>query len=214
MNLKNTTLQLTMASSLAVAALAVPATSMAGTSASFAASNMYLWRGQNLSQNGGVISGSLDYSHDNGFYAGIWGSSETGGHEFDLYLGFGGEVGGFSYDVSYVNYIYPEDTAAITGGGTSGDISDTDFADVVLSGGYGPVTLTAWISVDNPTLPDASDDKYFTLAFEQGDFSVTYGWWDLEFPNVKGVGSSYTMALRCPISGRPSYFVTPCTRVC
>lgn len=179
MNFRNKTLQLAMVSSLAVGAMAIPTISMAGSSASFAASNMYLWRGQNLSGNGGAVSGSLDYSHDSGAYAGVWTSSETGGHEIDLYFGFGGEASGFSYDVSYWNYIYPEDR---TGVGIQTDFSDTDYADVVLSGGYGPVTLTAYVSVDNPTLPSASDDKYFTLAFAQDKFSVTYGWWDLEFP--------------------------------
>ncbi len=68
--------------------MAVTTSANAETSASFSASNMYLWRGQNLTPNGGQIAGSLDYGHSSGAYAGIWTSTETGGHETDLYLRF------------------------------------------------------------------------------------------------------------------------------
>ena len=73
---------LAFSSALAISSLAmVPGVASAEVSANVAVSNMYLWRGVNLSPDGGVVSGGLDYAHDSGFYAGVWTSSEEGGHE-------------------------------------------------------------------------------------------------------------------------------------
>lgn len=166
----------TMAAS---AFMAAPITAQADASASVAVSNMYLWRGTNLSPDGGVVSGSLDYSHESGFYAGVWGTSEYQGTETDLYLGFGGKVSDFSYDVSYWNYLYPEER---TSGGAQIDLGKSDAAEYVVSLGYGPGTFTAYINADS----DNDDNKYFTLSGEFGKFTATYGWWDLEFPNAAG----------------------------
>lgn len=158
----------------ASAFMAVPMAAQAEASASVAVSNMYLWRGTNLSPDGGVVSGSLDYSHESGFYAGAWTTSENSGSETDLYLGFGGKISDFSYDVSYWNYLYPEERV----GGLQQKLGDTDAAEYVVSLGYGPGTFTAYLNADG----DNDDNKYFTLSGEFGKFTATYGWWDLEFP--------------------------------
>ena len=172
----------TMAAS---AFMAAPITAQADASASVAVSNMYLWRGINLSPDGGVVSGSLDYSKD-GFHGGVWGSSEYNGSETDLYLGYGGEVSGFSYDVSYFWYMYPEER---TGLGAKIDLGDSDAAEYVVSLGYGPGTFTAYINADS----DNDDNKYFTLSGDFGKFTATYGWWDLEFPNAGDEYSHITL---------------------
>jgi uncharacterized protein (TIGR02001 family) len=164
---------LVIATSIALTGLAVPAVSSADTSASVAVSNMYLWRGLNLSPDGGVVSGSLDYSMG-GFYAGVWGSSENEGTETDLYLGYAGEAGDFSYDVGYAYYMYPEDPA---------DLSDSDAAEVYVTLGYGPVSLSIYQQVDS----DLDDDMYYALSGSFGKFTATYGAWDLENP-----GDEYT----------------------
>ncbi|MGF1644116.1 MAG: TorF family putative porin [Thiotrichales bacterium] len=151
-------------------------TAYADISASFAASNMYFWRGLNISDPSPAVSGSLDYSHESGFYAGIWGSSEgwfDNSSEFDLYLGYGGEIGGFSYDASYVAYFYPsaEDEALPLPPGSDVSISDTDLAEVVLGVGYGGFSAKALIGAN-----DALEDSlYYTLGYEFGKFGVTYG---------------------------------------
>jgi uncharacterized protein (TIGR02001 family) len=180
----------TMAAS---AFMAVPMAAQADASASVAVSNLYLWRGQNLSPDGGVVSGSLDYSHESGFYAGVWGTSENGGSETDLYLGYGGEIKGFKYDVSYWWYLYPEtrtgESAFGAGDSTQLDMSDTDASEYVVSLGYGPGTFTAYIQADS----DLDDDKYFTLSGEFGKFSATYGWWDLENPDAADEYSHITL---------------------
>jgi uncharacterized protein (TIGR02001 family) len=156
-----------------LAGMAVSGAANAETSASFSASNMYLWRGQNLTKSSGQIAGSLDYKHSSGAYAGIWTTNETDGHETDLYVGFGGEVSGFSYDISYWNYLYNEDCNTDK---NSCDYGDNDLSEYVLSLGYKPVTFTVYMNADAPT----SDDEYnyYTLAADIGKFNVLYGVWD------------------------------------
>lgn len=183
MNFTKKLTPLMIAGTMAASAfMAIPMVVQADSSASVAVSNMYLWRGANLSPDGGVVSGSLDYSHESGFYAGVWGTSEYQGTETDLYLGFGGEVSGVSYDVSYWKYLYPEERTGESafGAGDSAQLAsgDTDAAEYVISLGYGPATFTSYINADS----DNDDNKYFTLSGEFGKFSATYGWWDLEFP--------------------------------
>lgn len=148
----------------------VPATAQAEVSANVGVSSMYLWRGQNVSPDGGVVSGGLDYGHDSGFYAGVWTTSENGGHETDLYLGFGTEVSGLGIDLSYWNYLYPED------GLPESDLEDTNAAEVALGLSYGPVSFGAYVNVDS----DNDDDQYYTLGYGMDKFSATYGVWSLE----------------------------------
>ncbi|WP_455207311.1 TorF family putative porin [Kaarinaea lacus] len=170
---------LTGAAALAVSALATPLAAQAEVSASMAFSNMYLWRGQNISSGSAAISGSLDYSHGSGFYAGAWGSNEgINGSETDLYAGFGGEVSGFSYDISYWWYIYPE------GGGLGPDtgLTDTDLSEAVLSLGYGPVSVGIYYGVDTELQGvTGSDYFYYTVGFDFLEkFNLTYGAWSYD----------------------------------
>ncbi len=173
MKLKKKFISVAIASVLSVPAGMVATPAQAETSASFAASNMYLWRGQNLTPDGGAISGSLDYGHESGFYAGIWTSTETGGHETDLYLGFGGEAGGLGYDISFWEYLYPENGTPPMDG-----LSDTDASELVLGLSYEGFGFGAYMQTDS----DNNDDNYFTLSYEMDKVSFTYGFWDLEKP--------------------------------
>ncbi|MDX1796345.1 MAG: TorF family putative porin, partial [Hydrogenovibrio sp.] len=54
-----------------VAAIA-PATSQADVSYNASVSNMYLWRGINISDPSPVVSGGADYSNASGLYLGTW----------------------------------------------------------------------------------------------------------------------------------------------
>lgn len=154
-----------------LAGMAVTTTATAETSASFSASNMYLWRGMNLTPSSGQIAGSLDYGHSSGAYAGVWTTNEEAGHETDLYLGFGGKAGGVSYDISYWKYLYNEDCNA-----TSCDSGDNELSEYVVSIGFEPVTFTAYVNADAPT----SDDEYnyYTLDAAFGKYNIQYGVWD------------------------------------
>jgi uncharacterized protein (TIGR02001 family) len=170
---------LTGAAALAVSAIATPMAAQAEVSASMAFSNMYLWRGQNISSGSAAISGSLDYSHESGFYAGAWGSNEgINGTETDLYAGFGGEAGGFSYDISYWWYLYPE----ANGLGPDTGLGDTDLSEAVLSLGYGPVSVGLYMSVDTELQGvDGSDYFYYTIGFDFLEkYNITYGGWSYD----------------------------------
>ena len=142
------------AAAIVAAGMVTPIAAQAETSASMAFSNMYLWRGQNLSPNGSVISGSFDYSNPNGMYAGIWMSSETGGHETDLYVGYSGEAGKINYDVSYWHYLYPED------GGPGTSLTDSDISELVGSIGFEQITFKLHVGLDTDIV---GDDDYWIL---------------------------------------------------
>lgn len=86
------------------------------TSASVALSSDYVWRGYSQTDNKPAISGSVDYSHISGFYAGTWASNvdfmigDDDAHlEVDIYAGFAGTFGnsGIGYDLSLTRYLYP-----------------------------------------------------------------------------------------------------------
>jgi hypothetical protein len=65
---------------------------------------------------------------------GVFGTP-SGGTELDLYFGYGGAVGDFTYDISYISYIYPTGAyREVEGIG--------DFAEVIAKVGYGPVKFS------------------------------------------------------------------------
>jgi uncharacterized protein (TIGR02001 family) len=131
-----------MVAGLALAA-AVPMTASAAMSGNIGYTSNYLWRGQTQTNDQAAISGGIDYSHDSGFYVGLWTSNVSWttpvGSELDTYLGYSGEAGGFSYDIGYINYGYPQTVGA------------ADFSEVYVGGGYGPVSLTYSMDSKNET---------------------------------------------------------------
>lgn len=156
------------ASTMAFASVAPMAN--AEVSASVGVASSYLWRGADLGTNSDgngagtpAVWGDINYSAS-GFTGGVWVSSgdATLGTEYDLYLGYGGEVEDFSYSVTLVNYLYPES-----------DIHAGDVSDLVLGVGYGPVSLTYY---DN--IAGASGYTYTTVAADAGDFSFLLGFND------------------------------------
>lgn len=81
----------------------------------------YILRGISQSQHKPALQGGVDYAHASGLYAGAWGSTvewidrkdyvyQKDNHvELDLYGGYKGAVGDFTYDVGLVRYYYPGD---------------------------------------------------------------------------------------------------------
>lgn len=108
----------------------------------------YVYRGIPQGTSGDpAVQGGIDYAHDSGFYAGIWSSSLAGGegsgtgtYEIDGYLGFGGDVGGFGYDIGALYYGYPKSKES---GG-----SDIGTVEYHIKGSYGPVAVTYYYSDD------------------------------------------------------------------
>lgn len=91
----------TLASALLIGLSAAPLTSVAAEiSATVGAANMYYWRGFDLGNGTPAVWGELNASAA-GFYGGIWTSSgDASSVEYDLYLGYGGSVGDFTYDAN------------------------------------------------------------------------------------------------------------------
>jgi len=144
-------------------------------SGSAAVASTYLWRGYDLGSGTPAVSGDLSVS-TSGFYAGIWGSSgdTSAGSEYDLYAGYGIELGGVTLDLSVWNYNYP--TIEQYGG------TETDFGDlteVILSIGVGPVSFAYYDNVAG-----GSGYEYYTLSASFGQFSILAGMHDL--PNCSG----------------------------
>jgi len=92
------------------------------------ATSDYNWRGVTQTSQDPALQGSVDYSMENGFYAGAWASNVDFGDccdeevEVDLYTGFsGGET--VTWDVGFIYYWYP-------------GAEDLDFPEVYASVGY------------------------------------------------------------------------------
>jgi len=149
---------------VAFAAAAAPITAAAEVTGSMGISNIYLWRGQDLTAGGAAAFGGLEYGHESGLYTGVWGSSESGTSEYDLYVGYGTELGDISVDLSYWAYIYPNDG------------NESDFAEVVLSLGVAGFEFGAYFGVGE----ENDKDNYFTLGYSYEAYGITVGTWSLD----------------------------------
>lgn len=157
-----------LAGSIAGAVMALSAiapVANAEVSASVGVASTYLWRGQDLGTGTPAVSGDLTYSRS-GFYTGIWVSSgDTGlGTEYDIYAGYGTEIGGLSVDLSVWTYVNPNEPGGVDHTDTFGDATDA-----ILGLGYGPLSLT-WIND-----VDTTDINYVALGYSFGSFSLSYG---------------------------------------
>ena len=141
-------------------------------SASAAVATSYLWRGYDLGSGTPAVMADLSFS-EGGAYAGVWISSgDTGaGTEFDLFAGFGGEIGDLSYDINVTNYLYPTGDYSET----DGDIGD--FVELILTLGYGPVSVSYYdnIAGDTGGYAPSEDYSYINASLAAGDFSFAIG---------------------------------------
>ncbi|MDF1820411.1 MAG: TorF family putative porin [Alcanivoracaceae bacterium] len=188
---------------VAIAAAGAPVMASAEISGSLGATSQYLWRGLQLTT-APTINGSLDYAHDTGFYTGIWTSSESGATEYDLYVGFGGEVEGFSYDLSYIDYNY-------TAGGTAGEYDGTafalpveastrDFQEIHVGVGFAGLSAGAYLGTGDFGHPSSdevdteNDDVYYYISYGYDKYGITVGSYDFDpEPNeIEGGLPDYT----------------------
>lgn len=158
---------ISLAVAIAAGGAVVPRIATAEMSASLDLASMYLYRGENLTPDGPQIAGGIEFSGDTGLYGGVWVTNETGGHETDLYVGFGGAAGDVSYDISYWYYMYPED----------GDLSDTSISEIALGLGYGDLAAAFYISNETQ---GGSDYVYATVDYTMGDYNVLFGTWSYD----------------------------------
>lgn len=159
-------------------------TAMAEVSTNIGLSSDYVWRGVSQTGQSAAISGGIDYEDESGFFAGTWLSNTNfGSNEVDLYLGYGNEVGGFGYSVTYNYYAFPT-------------IDDADFAEVLFDFSYNIVSFgvstTVNSDVDEPGIFVEGDVHYYVGAgFDLGDdwsLGVTYGYYDFDFDGDAAVG--------------------------
>lgn len=171
-----------IAASLALPAMMAPIPAGAALSGNVGVFSKYVFRGStNDAENDGTaVQGGLDYSHDNGFYAGYWASNldyadasdpAQTGFENDFYAGYSGEASGFSYDVGVLQYYYL-------------NIEDSDALELYGSVGYGPFSVGLTYSADDVTWENEGD-MYWTFGYATGlpngfDFSATAGYFMYE----------------------------------
>jgi uncharacterized protein (TIGR02001 family) len=118
----------------------------------------YIFRG--IPQKNSSASGGIDFEKS-GFYAGTWAADVGDGLETDLYFGYGGDAGDFSYSIGYTGYFY------------TGDFDDT-YQEINLGAGYSVFSLDVAVgqydNFDGPTL----DYTYYALTVEKNGFYGKY----------------------------------------
>jgi uncharacterized protein (TIGR02001 family) len=164
----------------AAALLAVAGAANADTSVTAAWVSEYDWRGIPQSPvDAFQLSGT--YSHDSGFYVGLWGSSLVNQAEIDVFAGFAGDLGdsGLGYDLGVNYYTYTQ-----TGG-------DQNFGELYAGLSYGMFSGKVWWSNDfantdesafyvegNATVPlaDSGFNLLAHVGYSTGDgIEVAYG---------------------------------------
>ena len=165
---------------LAASLVLASATASAEWSANLGFASEYYYRG--IFQESSSANGGVDFE-SNGFYVGTWAADVGDGLEVDVYGGYGGEVGDFSYGIGVTGYYY------------TGDFDET-YEEINLSLGYSIVTLDVAIgqwdsppddAVCNPTIPPSgcspskSDYTFYSLTFEHNGFYGKYGAFEQDF---------------------------------
>ncbi|MGL1957312.1 MAG: TorF family putative porin [Colwellia sp.] len=180
--MKKTLLSITLSTLLASTAfISTQASAVEGLSANAAVTSNYLWRGISQSGDDAAVSGGIDYESKSGAYAGTWVSSLGGASEFDLYAGYAGDAGSFTYDVGYIFYGYPS---------TQGSTGDSDFSEVYLNIGFDALTLGVAVLADAEWDASFADDIYFsadyTLEVEGLEIGLHAGLFDTDKSFAEG----------------------------
>jgi uncharacterized protein (TIGR02001 family) len=138
----------------------------------------YIWRGVTQTGDQAAIQGGIDYGYQ-GFYAGAWASNVTWttpeGYEIDLYAGYGFDWGQTSWDIGYIQYMYPV-----------GD-EENDFGEAYLNFGWNWLSAGVAYTVSKEVTTDYENDIYLYVAGEwQVGKSVAlgalYGDYDFDDP--------------------------------
>ena len=151
---------------LVAVALGVAQPAVAGDfSANVGFMSDYIYRG--IKQHSSSAYAGLDYSNS-GFYIGTWGAEVGDGVEYDLYLGYEGSVGDFSYGLGYTGYFYTDDF-------------DDTYNEINLTAGYGLFSVEysqgRYDNFGGPKL----DYGFFAGTLEYEGFYATYGTFTKDF---------------------------------
>ena len=172
----------TVATILAAGTMFSTAATAVEVSANVGMTTDYIWRGNTQASGDASFSGGLDADLGGGLAVGTWvgslGASDDAdaNYELDLYASYGFEVGGVGVEVGYIYYAYP---------GVADDGSD--FEDIYVSLGYGPVSLSYYELLDAEDASyDADEGTYLSIDYEvalPGDFTATLHYGSEEFEN-------------------------------
>lgn len=161
-------------------------------SANVSLTNNYVWRGQTQTDSSPAIQGGIDLAYG-GLYAGVWGSNiswtndNESSLEADLYAGYAGGSGDFSYDVGFVAYTYANVTSA------------NNFGELYLGLGYDfgvasvGVTYSAGVSIgDWDDIPDNIELSASIPVTSDIALDLAYGMYDTvgDYYSI-GTGKSY-----------------------
>jgi len=155
---------LVLATAVSVAALAgtLPA-AHAGLSGNVGVVSQYIFRG-GVENDSPSVQGGLDWSADNGIYAGYWasnlgyGDDGSKGVENDFYVGWsGGDT--FTWDLGVIYYAYL-------------NVSDSNTPEIYGSLGWGPFSLGVAYAADDSAWTNQGD-TYWSLSAE-GDIGMGF----------------------------------------
>ena len=130
-------LKLSLAAALAVTVAYAGEKSDLGVSANVAMTSNYVWRGMTQTNDSPAIQGGFDLDYK-GLYVGVWGSnikSNKASVEIDAYLGYTNDIAGLTYDLGYIQYMYPKDSDNLNFGEVYASLS-YDFKVVEVSAMY------------------------------------------------------------------------------
>ena len=160
-----------LAAALTVASLAGFAIEVqADISANVALVNDYRFRGISQSNKNPALQGGFDYSFENGFYLGTWGSTVdfdstgdfNGSLELDIYGGWGTDIGeNSSIDFGYIYYGYPGDDSGLDG----------DYQEIYVN--YGWRGLSLGVAYSDDYYGSSSDFWYLQANY---DWSFAENW--------------------------------------
>ncbi|GGW78801.1 TorF family putative porin [Alteromonas halophila] len=155
--MKSTFKKALVALALGSSGLMITAPASAELSANVSVTNNYIWRGLTQTTNEAAVQGGIDYAHESGFYAGTWasnvqyGADDVYSYEHDLYFGYSGSAGDFTYDVGYLYYNYDKE-------------AEFDFSEIYGSIGYMNFSATLFLLADTEADEGPGQDFGFAEA--------------------------------------------------
>ncbi len=152
------------AAAIAAGSLGVTSVASADVSYNIGYVSEYYYRG--VYQKNSSASAGIDFE-EGGFYVGAWTADIGDGLEYDIYGGYGMDIGEISVGVGFTGYYYTDDF-------------DDTYEEVNLSLGYGPVSIG--YSVGEWDGNGGEDYDFLDVSIDLGaGFYGTYGTFGDEF---------------------------------
>lgn len=150
--------KLMSAAAIAAGSMGVASVATADVSYNVGYASEYIFRG--IHQKSSSASAGIDFE-EGGFYVGAWTADVGEGLEYDLYGGYGMDIGAISVGVGFTGYYYTDDF-------------DETYEEVNLSVGYGPVSVG--YSFGEHDANGGSDYDFLDISVDLGaGFYGTYG---------------------------------------